>query len=340
MMFWPLRDWCWGWADDLRRDVRLAVRLLLKQWRFSALVVLVLALGTGANTALFSVANALLFKPLPAQQPDRLIWIYGGDLSNIPHSAYRDYRDAMTTLTGLAGFGNQATGLRVGEVARVVSGQVVTPNYFDVLGLRPWLGRLVHAYDEAAGESREVVVISHQLWQRQFDGDEGVVGRTVGINGRPFEVVGVAPPGFHGVLIPLGADVWIPVMTPEGDAPSLHVIGRMADAVTQAAVQAEVSTLRDRFSGTDPDRHFFEAMTAYPASGPSPVMGAIAPFVFPLLGLVTLALLVACFNLASLDSEQALHEAIRFRDLSEVPLRIGVTKAYETFDPLHGGRFE
>jgi predicted permease len=292
--------WRWGWFDDLRRDVRLAARLLLKQWRFSALAILVLALGTGANTTIFSVANALLFKPLPVQQPERLAWIYGGDLSNIPHGVYRDYRDAMTTVTGLAGFGNRATGLRVDDVARVVSGQVVTGNYFDVLGIRPWAGRLVRASDAVAGGSREVVVISHQLWQRQFDGDHGVVGRTVGINGRPFEVVGVAPPRFHGVLIPFGADLWIPAMTPGAEPPSLHVIGRMSDGATARVVAAEVSTLRERFARTDPDRHVFETMTVIPASGQPPVMGAVAPFVFPLLGLVTLALLVACFNLASL----------------------------------------
>ena len=92
--------WRWAWLDDLRLDLRLAARLLAKHWRFSVLAVLVLALATGANTALFSVANAVLLKPLPVHEPARLVWIYGNDRSNIPYDVYRDYRDAMTTGDG------------------------------------------------------------------------------------------------------------------------------------------------------------------------------------------------------------------------------------------------
>ena len=292
--------WRWAWLDDLRLDLRLAARLLAKHWRFSALAVLVLALATGANTALFSVANAVLLKPLPVHQPGQLVWIYGNDGSNIPYDVYRDYRDAMTTVTGLAGFELMATSVRFGEGARVLSGTAVTGNYFEVLGIQPWLGRLVASSDVTETDAREVVVLGHDLWQGRFDADPGVVGRGIRLNGRTFEVVGVAPPGFRGVLTPVGVDLWIPVKTAGDGEDSLHVIARRAADATGAAVAAEVATLRDRFSAADPDRHFFPTMTTYPTTGRSPVFGMIAPFVFPLLGLVTLALLVACFNLASL----------------------------------------
>ena len=292
--------WRWAWLDDLRLDLRLAARLLAKHWRFSVLAVLVLALATGANTALFSVANAVLLKPLPVHEPARLVWIYGNDRSNIPYDVYRDYRDAMTTVTGLAGFELMAASVRFGEGARVLSGAAVTGNYFEVLGIQPWLGRLVASSDVTETDAREVVVLGHDLWQGRFDADPGVVGRGVQLNGRTFEVVGVAPPRFRGILTPFGVDLWIPVKTAGDGEASLHVIARRAADATGAAVAAEVAALRDRFSAADPDRHFFRTMTTYPTTGRSPVFGMIAPFVFPLLGLVTLALLVACFNLASL----------------------------------------
>ena len=292
--------WRWAWLDDLRLDLRLAARLLAKHWRFSALAVLVLALATGANTAVFSVANAVLLKPLPVRQPGQLVWIYGNDRTNIPYDVYRDYRDAMTTVTGLAGFGAGPASIRFGEGARVLPGAYVTGNYFEVLGIQPWLGRLVASSDVTETDAREVVVLGHDLWQGRFDADPGVVGRGVQLNGRTFEVVGVAPPGFSGVLTPLGVDLWMPVKTAGDDEHSLHVIARRAADATGAAVAAEVAALRDRFSAAEPDRHFFRTMTTYPTTGRSPVFGAIAPFVFPLLGLVTLALLAACFNLASL----------------------------------------
>ena len=174
--------WRWAWLDDLRLDLRLAARLLAKHWRFSALAVL--ALATGANTALFSVANAVLLKPLPVHQPGQLVWIYGNDRSNIPYDVYRDYRDAMTTATGLAGFELMAASVRFGEGARVLSGAAVTGNYFEVLGIQPWLGRLMASSDVTETDAREVVVLGHDLWQGRFDADPGVVGRGVQLNGR------------------------------------------------------------------------------------------------------------------------------------------------------------
>ena len=292
--------WRWAWLDDLRLDLRLAARLLAKHWRFSALAVLVLALATGANTALFSVANAVLLKPLPVHQPERLVWIYGNDGANIPYAVYRDYRDAMTTVTGLSGFEGMLMSVRFDEGARVVPGAAVTGNHFAVLGIQPWLGRLVASSDVTGTDAREVVVLGHDLWQRRFDADPGVIGSAVQLNGRMFEVVGVAPPGFSGILTPLGFDLWVPVTTASDGEDSLHVIARRTADASDAAVAAEVATLRDRFSAADPDRHIFRTMTTYPTTGRSPAFGAIARFVFPLLGLVTLALLAACFNLASL----------------------------------------
>ena len=176
----------------------------------------------------------------------------------------------------------------------------MTGNHFEVLGIQPWLGRLVASSDVTGTGAREVVVLGHDLWQRRFDADPGVVGGAVQLNGRMFEVVGVAPPGFSGVLTPLGVDLWIPVTSVSDGEASLHVIARRAPDASGAAVAAEVATLRDRFSAADPDRHFFSTMTTYPTTGRSPAFGAVASFVFPLLGLVTLALLAACFNLASL----------------------------------------
>ena len=311
------------WLNDLVGDLRLAARLLRKQWRFSALVVLVLALGTGANTALFSVANGLLFKPLPVRQPEHLVWVYGGETANLPYAVYRDYAESLSTLEGLAGFGVRPLSLRIDGTPRIASGQVVTGNYFDVLGVSPWRGRLFEAGDEVVTGSSEVAVISHGLWERRFGADESVVGQTVEVNGRTFAVVGVAPPGFQGTLRPLGSDLWIPIATTGVDPPSLHALGRMVGGVTVAEVTAEVDTLRGRFSETFPDRHFFSAVSVYSADGSPPILSGASSFIFPLLGLTILALLVACFNVASL----MLARSSERRDEMSLRMALGASRA-------------
>ena len=303
--------WRVVWWDDLQQDLRLAFRLIRKQWQFSLLVIAILAVGTGANTAVFSVANAVLLKPVPARDPDRLAWVFVNRLSNIPEPVFQDFRNATTTLSGLAGFQHVELSVHQDDAPRVVEGAVVSGNYFTVLGVQPARGRPILADDEDVGRSRQVAVISYGMWHRQYGGAPDAVGRTVLVNGQPFTIIGVAPERFVGVLSPSKVDVWIPVGTRGLEPPSLLGIGRLQPDVTLPEVRAELSLLKGRFSEAEPETHYESSIDVYAADEPHPILVTVAPFLLLLLGLVVLVLLVACFNLASMllaRSTGRLHE--------------------------------
>lgn len=297
--------WRLGWFDDLRRDVRLAIRLLATQWRFTALAVSILALGIGANTAVFGLANAVLLKPLPVQDPDRLVRLFGNSYSNISYAIYQDYRDRAVTLSGLSAFEVAPVSARIDDGAETLQGRFVSGNYFQVLGVDPAVGRAIQPDDEHESGSAPVAVLSHDYWHRRFAGDPEVVGRPITINGQLFTIVGVGPPAFRGTMVPFALDVWLPFHAPGGPAggpSSVLVIGRLAEGVGVAAARAEVTTLHDGLRRDDPERHPFQTMSLYAASGVHPeIARMVTPFVAALVGLAALVLLVACLNLASLQ---------------------------------------
>jgi hypothetical protein len=210
----------------LLRDLRYALRVLAKAPGFSIVVVFSLALGIGANTAIFSIVNAYLLRPMPVDSPDRLVAIYltaprwGNGISGFSYPDLLDYRKQDTGLSDLMGSAGIALSMTDGEKPELVWGEVVTGNYFSGLGVHPVVGRgFLPEEDRAPGE-RPVCVLNYNFWQRHFQGDPKVVGRTIKINDHAFTVVGVAPHGFIGtMLFNFIPDVWVPVMMQKTIAP-------------------------------------------------------------------------------------------------------------------------
>jgi hypothetical protein len=213
---------------DLVFTLRHALRSLARSPRFALGVVGVLALGLGANTAVFTLVDAALFRPLPFPQADRLVRVYGSDaagstFNSLSYPYYRALRDGAESLSGLAAFADDVRlDLASGDApAQRLSGSLVSGNYFEVLGVRPAVGRLLGGQDDEAPGAHAVVVLSNAFWHRAFGADPAAVGREIRINRRPFTVVGVAPEGFAGASLDAAPDLWLPASMVDAAMPSL-----------------------------------------------------------------------------------------------------------------------
>src|SRR5579864_9175951 len=186
------------------KDLRYAFRVLLKSPGFTVVVILSLGLGIGANTAIFSIVNAFLLRPMPVDNPNRLVAIYltaprwGNDIGNFSYPDLLDYRKQNTGLSDLMGSTGLPLTMTDGEKPELIWGEIVTGNYFSGLGVRPVVGRgFLPDEDRTAGE-KPVCVLNYNFWRRHFQGDPNIAGRSIKINDHAFTVVGVAPRGFIG----------------------------------------------------------------------------------------------------------------------------------------------
>jgi putative ABC transport system permease protein len=290
---------------NLVQDLRSSARLLLKHPGFALTACLTLAIGIGATTALFSVVDAVLLRPLPYKDEERLVTLWqtrpqsGGAREETSPGVFLDWRERNQSCEKLAAvepFGHTLTG--TGEPERFRS-WLVTEGFFDILGTEPLSGR-TFAPDEHTPGRTNVVVIGYALWRQRFGGDPGIVGRTLTLNGRPHTIVGVMPRGFQ---YPPGRDLWAPREPREEDrlirgGTYIRVVGRLKPGVTLAAAQAEM-----------------QAVASQPAAGSPPDGGAIGAAVVPvrevlvgqarrgllvLFGAVGCVLLIACANIAGL----------------------------------------
>jgi len=198
-------------------DFRYAFRTLGRSPGLAAVAVTSLALGIGANTAIFSVANAVILRSLPVQKPNELVVLrYVSKKGNIFDSfSYKEYialRDAPDVLTGLSAIHSTEMNLSSDEATERVPGQLVSGNYFPVLGVRPRIGRLIGPEDDRDAGGHPVAVISHGLWQRRFGSSPDVIGRQLQVNGRAYSILGVTPEGFDGTGQGTSAQVYIPLM--------------------------------------------------------------------------------------------------------------------------------
>jgi hypothetical protein len=188
--------------ETLMQDLRYAVRGLRKAPAFTLVALLTLALGIGVNSSIFSVVNAILFRPLPVDRPNELVDIYGHEATSSEHAThsypnYVMYRSQTATLSDLIGYSNFFAHLSIGGSSDLVVGELVTDNYFRTLGVRPALGR-VFAGDEASAISASALaVLSDRFWKSKFAGAPDVVGKTFKMNGIVYTVIGVAPPEFR-----------------------------------------------------------------------------------------------------------------------------------------------
>jgi putative ABC transport system permease protein len=295
--------------NTIWQDLRYGARMLLKSPGFTLVAVITLALGIGANAAIFSVINSVLLRPLAYPQPERLVWIWGTNPSadikqegaSLPDFA--DWKAQGRSFASMGGFTNFSPILtEAGEPERL-PGALVTDGFFTTLGVSPQLGR-AFTPDEDRPDNRRVAVLGHGLWQRRFGGDPGIVGRKITLNGNPYLVVGVMPPGFKHPLPGMRAPV--EVWTPLGIDPAtmgrrsdfLGVVARLKPDVAIGQARSEMNALMRRLEGQYPDTNRGWGVVLLPLL--ERFVGDMRPTLYLLLAAVGFLLLIACANVANL----------------------------------------
>jgi predicted permease len=304
-----------GAMSNFLRDLCYGLRMMRKSPGFTTVALLTLALGIGANATIFTWLNSILVVALPgAKAPHELVAVipvspeYG--LTSVSYPDYVDYRDRNTTLAGLTALENQAMSLSGDGKPERIWAELVTSNFFDVLGVRPILGRTFLADEEKVPNAAPVVILSHTLWQRRFGGDPSVIGRKIILNNYPFTVVGVAPEGFAGGETALRFDLWVPMMMQEKVIPGkrleargnswLIALGRLKPGVTPQQAAAELTGIARQLQQDHPERAR-GSVSVYPLwKSPKGATAVLGPVLLLLMGVVGLVLLIACANVANL----------------------------------------
>jgi len=312
------------WEDDLIQDLRYGIRVLLKHPSYTLIAVLTLALGIGVNTAVFSLVDAVLWRPLAASQPERLVAIYttgggGGGYRSVSYADYQYYRDQQKSLADLAAYARVPVKLRSGDQLEQIGAELVTGDFFSVLQLNAVQGRLFTPIDDSTRGAHPVAVISYRLWRERFNLDPQAIGRTLNLNGHDFSIIGVAPEQFSSVVLDWGRqpDLWLPMMmqpqvmpTSDGvdvlqnrDARWLLVVGRLNDGVEGAQAEAELKTLSAQIAAAWPQHNAGRQAIVLPLQQARfwpEYRQEISRLLALLQMLVGMALLVACFNVANM----------------------------------------
>ncbi|MFN2564119.1 MAG: ADOP family duplicated permease [Gemmatimonadaceae bacterium] len=294
------------WWHGVLHDVRYAARGLRKRPGFSAVVLLTLAIGIGANTAIFTVVDAALFRGLPYEDPERLVHLWESapdhrsERSEASYPDFEDWKAGLTTLAGIAGYQTNAITLTGRDVPLMLLVTHVTPGFFDVLGTRAVVGRTFHEGQDRIGD--RVVVLSHGLWQREFGGDRSLVGRTITLGGNPYVVLGVLPSQFHFARAE-GSGLWAIADLSRSyqrlrGVHWLNVIGRLKDGVTREQAVADLSAVVTRIAAQHPDNH--TGRSASVVGLREEFVGNMRPLLVVLLSAVSIVLLIACANVAGL----------------------------------------
>jgi macrolide transport system ATP-binding/permease protein len=299
--------------DGLWHDLRYTIRIWGKNPCFTAIILLVLAVGIAANTAVFSVVSAILLRPLPGiADPGRLVSLLriqnGDTFDNMGYPDYRDYRDRNQSLLGLAAHGATAVSFSYAGIPERMICNQVTGNYFGLLGVQPAAGRLLVEPDDAAA------VISFGLWRRRFGGSPGVIGAAIELNGNPFTIVGVAEKGFRGTMLSQPFDLWVPLRTQPRTSPALSagimenrsagwlfLFGRLKPGAGLRLADAEMKTIAAQLARAYPLTNgkrtvgVAAGVGMYPddRAGVSGLLGLLS-------GAVAVLLLIACSNVAGM----------------------------------------
>jgi predicted permease len=315
--------------ENLLLDVRYALRALWKSPAFTVVALLTLMLGIGANVVVFGVLNAVLLRPLDVSDPQSLFQIrhkpwMSGRLLTTSYPAFEDFQERNTTFSGMAGiYGYSHAGLSGRNAVMNVSGDEVTGNYFDLLGVDPEVGRFFHAADEHGPGSAPYVVLSDDLWRSAFAADRGVVGTTVELEKHPFTVVGVAPARFHGTERFVWPDYWMPMANEEQAEGSdyLHsrtsitvtVIGRLKPGVTPQQATENLNSIAAELAKEYPETDDGQSLRLIHPGLYGDEGDVIRGFLLSVTVLALLVLAAACANLATLYAARA---ADRSRELA------------------------
>src|SRR6266566_4553789 len=321
---------------ELYQDVRYGLRMLAKNPGFTAIAILTLALGIGANTAIFSLLNQVLLRHLPVENPQELVvlkspgpkhghvWSDGDDSEIFSYPLYKGLAKNTAVFDGvMARYQFSAAIASYGQTDRG-SGELVTGNYFEVLGVRPALGRVLSGADDDVQGAHPVLVLSHAYWTRHFGGDAGVLNQTILVNNTEMNIVGVAQPGFSGIQVGQMPDIFVPItmkgqMTPirngldNWNDSFLAVFARRKPGVSIEQAQAginvdypglleqQAATLKFRKGGKDEKEFLSKKIVLYPgAQGRTTVQRDSGPALMALFAMVALVLLIACTNVANL----------------------------------------
>jgi len=316
------------------QNLRQAFRALAKQPLFTAIVVATFALGIGANTAVFSVLDAVLLRPLPFHEPQNLVALGeydirektdpGTEINSISYLDYVDWRAQNRVFDGVAIYTNQGVStLTDGTEATHVQGEAVSTDLFPLLGIQPIIGRTFLPNEDEPGN--HVVILSHGLWQRRFGADRKIIGKSVTLDGQPFQVIGVMPPRFSFPIIPNPPELWTPVsilrettdgsqpMTEQRDNDFLRCIARLRPDISVRQAQADIDTITMGWRQQYPDSKTNVGAKVLPEL--NAMVGNAHSALLMLSGMATCVLLVACVNVANLLLARALsrHKEIGIR---------------------------
>jgi predicted permease len=308
------------WLETLWRDLRYGVRVLGKNRGFAGAAILTLALGIGANTAIFSVVNAAILQPLPYPDAGRLVILWGNvkrvriERRGASYPDYRDWRDRSRLFSVMAAFDGAQFALTGVGGSEQVPGEYVSQPYFSVLGIKMALGRPFRPEEDQVPQRDAVVVLSDGIWKRRFGGDSGIVGKSVRLDERLYTIVGVAPPGFRGLTD--AAEVWVPFVMAgtsadldQRGARGFRVLARLKPGVSLARAQAEMDIIATHLAQAYPATNEARGVEVSPLDRET--VGKLRTPLLVLLGAVGFVLLIAATNVANLllaRSEGRRHE--------------------------------
>ena len=310
--------------ETFAHDLRFAIRMLRRSPVFTVVAIVIISLGCGAVTTIFSGINAVVLRPLPGTaDPDRLFLFErrSRDFSEGVSGSYLYYRHIVEnarTATGIAAWSKAALSIAVNGEGHAVYGNIVSGNYFSVLGERPVLGRFFVPDEDRTPLANPVLVVSHDFWERQLGADTAAIGRTVNVNGHPYTVIGVTTVGFRGVFSPLKVDAWVPLMMQAQLRPGqdltdgtwLWMFGRLAPGVTRDAARRELASLTEGWvseTKEPPSYKRYASIRITDLTGlPDDARRAFLGFTVLLFGAAGLVLVIASVNVGSMLSARAI----------------------------------